>query len=165
MSEKKRTKKQAEEIFESKPLDDKAKIKNTAFSFEVTVDTTPQALRKIRPYHHMKLDIPSLLPLEGQVVMMTLFLCFSKAGGVSEGLIGDLLWGFEQPTVDERTGKPRIIPRQVTWEGLRQLESYGYVRFQAKDNSYINLESDAITSAFVRYEPKLLSLIYEGPAA
>lgn len=125
---------------------------------EVTgVDATPQPLRKLRTYTGMVQNIPALVSTEAKIVLIELFQCFEKAGVVSEGLIGDIIWGFAQVSPP--------IPSALTIAGLRHLECSGYVRFQAKDGSYIDFSSDKIEGAFVRYQPKLLDLVYtkEGP--
>jgi hypothetical protein len=121
-----------------------------------TVDGKMQELRKLRPYHRMILHIPPSLPTEAQIVLHSLFQCFEKAGHISEGLIGDLLWGFAQTTPP--------VPPELTLRGLWDLERCGYLKFQAKDNAYVSLQADAASGAFVRYQPKLLEMIYEGPA-
>jgi hypothetical protein len=131
-----------------------SKIKDNSFAFSVVIDPTKQELRKLRPYSKMHQQMPALLPDLGRAVLELLFNCFDKAGHVSEGLIGDLIWGFQQVTPP--------IPGEITINGLKQLETYGYVKFQAKDGSYISFDSDKITGAFVRYTDKLLNLIYEG---
>ena len=51
----------------------------------------------------------------------------------------------------------------VSWMGLQQLENLGYLKFQAKDGSYVSAESDKIFSAWVRYTPKLMEMVYERP--
>ena len=133
-----------------------SKIKANDFVLEVQVDTTPQELRKLRSYEGMHSQMPYVLPDTGRAVLELLFSCFNKAGHVSEGLIGDLIWGFQQVTPP--------VPAEITVLGLRALESYGYVRFQARDGSLIGFDSDLIYGAFVRYTDKLLGLIYEGTA-
>lgn len=162
MSEKRLDEHQAQEQFEKKPLPPSAKIKNTAFSFEVEVDSTPQPLRRLRPFFSMELRIPAELFGPARDVMFLLFDCFDKAGHVSEGLIGDIAWGFSQPILDKRTGKLGAVDPAKTIMGLVELQQLGYIQFQAKDGAYVDISSDKIESAFVRYTPKLLDLVYEG---
>ena len=126
----------------------------SVMNLEVTVDDyKPQALRKLRPYAVMSLHTPPNLSAEATIVLQLLFTCFEKANAVSEGLIGDMLWGFAQ--VDPP------VPPELTLNGLKQLAKLGYVKFQAPDNSYTDLRSDQATSAWIRYQPKLLDLVYE----
>ena len=112
---------------------------------------TKQELRRIRPYTAACLHIPADLIEPAQLVLKCLFDCFEKQQSVEEGLVGDLIWGFSQ------TG----VPPQATILGLDCLQRAGYIRLQAKDNAYITLQSDRATVAFVRYQPKLLEMVYE----
>lgn len=129
----------------------------SVMNLEVTVDDyKPQALRKLRPYAIMSLHAPSTLPAEAIIVLQLLFTCFEKAKAVSEGLIGDMLWGFAQVQPP--------VPPELTLNGLKQLAKLGYVKFQAPDNTFVDLASDQASSAWIRYQPKLLDLVYEGEA-
>lgn len=148
------TEDKARSIMEKNEPSSISKIKDNSFAFSVVVDPTQQELRKLRPYSKMHQQMPPLLPDLGRAILELLFSCFDKAGHVSEGLIGDLIWGFQQITPP--------VPTGIIVIGLKQLETYGYVKFQAKDGSYISFDSDKITGAFVRYTDKLLNLIYEG---
>jgi len=114
--------------------------------------TTKQPLRTIKPFAKLVHSIPDLLKPEAQITLQALYDCFSRAGVVKEGLIGDLIWGFEQCG----------IPRQCTAAGLEALAASGYLKFQAPDNTFIEFSSDQIGKAWVRYEPKLLQNLYDG---
>ena len=89
--------------------------------------------------------------------MHYLFECFTRHGHISEGLVGDLMWGFAQ--VNNPIQKP--LPYELTYKGLLQLKMGGYIKFQAKDNSSADLSADKAESAWVRYQPNLLELVYE----
>lgn len=130
-----------------------AKRPASVMTLEATVDVKPQELRRLRSFFAASLLIPGHLSGEAQIVLRALFDCFTKQKEVKEGLIGDLMWGFAQ-------GHP-AVPEALTVAGLRHLERAGYVRFQAKDNSFVSFESDKIAGAWVRYQNKLLSMIYE----
>jgi len=134
-------------------------IKENAFVFEVEVENKPQLLRQLRPYYLMELRIPGTLSVEAQLVLKLLFDCFAKHQFVAEGLIGDLMWGFEQVTLPPPLPH---IPPELTYNGLCQLERAGYIKFQAKDGAYLGPGDDQIGGAWVRYQPKLLEMIYEG---
>lgn len=134
-------------------------IKENAFVFEVEVDNKPQLLRHLRPYFLMELQIPMTLPVEAQIVLKLLFDCFSKHQVVAEGLIGDLMWGFEQVTLPPPLTN---IPAGLTLNGLCQLERAGYIKFQAKDGAYLGPGDDQLGGSWVRYQPKLLGMIYDG---
>lgn len=146
-----RTEQQAQALLEENAPPEGIKVKNTDFVFEVEVENKPQELRKLRPYVKAVSKIPGLLPDQAQIVLRLLLDCFSKAGHVSEGLIGDLLWGFSEFG----------IPSELSLHGLFQLEQLGYIAFQAKDGSYVNKDSDKLESAWIRYQPKLLEMVYE----
>lgn len=147
----KRNEHQARAILEENMPPEGAQIKKTDFVFEVEVENKPQELRKLRPYPKAVSAIPGLLPDQAQIVLKLLFDCFAKAGHVSEGLIGDLLWGFAQFQ----------IPAELSLHGLFQLEQLGYIAFQAKDGAFIHKDSDKLESAWIRYQPKLLEMVYE----
>lgn len=127
-----------------------SKIVNS-LTMEATVEVSPQPLRKLRPFAKAISSIPKLLSPEAQLVLHAMLSCFEKQGNISEGLIGDLMWGFAQCG----------IPPECTYAGLKQLCKEGYLKFQGKDNSWIDIESDKAEDAFVRYNPKLLELAYE----
>jgi hypothetical protein len=129
-----------------------AKAKSV-MTLEARVENRPQELRKLRSSFALNLSIPGYLSDQAQIVLKLLFECFHKANSVQEGLIGDLIWGFAQ-------NKPPI-PQELTIDGLRALELAGYVKFQAKDGSFVSFDSDKVTGAFVRYQPKLMDLVYE----
>lgn len=137
-----------------KKLPEGAKPAPSVMNLDVVVDNKPQPLRKLRSYFAASLLIPGDLPAQGQLVLKLLFDCFQKQETVQEGLVGDVLWGFQQ-------GTPSIPPK-LSIDGLRALELAGYVRFQAKDGSWTDFGSDKITGAFVRYQPKLLAMVWEG---
>lgn len=150
----------AKEIFDSNTIPEGAKASLPAFAFYAEIDTVKQLLRKIKPAEISSLSIPPGVASSAREVLIRLFRCFHKAGTVSEGLIGDLLFGFGIPTVEEPA-----LPANVAWEGLCHLRALGYLKFQTPDGSSADPYSDQIGSAWVRYEPKLLELVYEGSSA
>lgn len=111
-----------------------------------------QTLRLMRSFSKMAGSIPGSLSAEAQVTMRALFDCFEKCGAVKEGLIEDLLWGFEQCG----------IPRKLTAKGLVDLEAASYLYFETPDNTLITFEAARIHECWVRYQPKLLDMLYEG---
>lgn len=111
-----------------------------------------QTLRHMKPFSKMIDSVPTTLPQEAQVTLRALCDCFEKAHAVKEGIIEDLLWGFEQCG----------IPRKLTAKGLDDLEKAGYLFFQAPNNTMITFEAARIHECWVRYQPKLLDMLYEG---
>jgi hypothetical protein len=126
-----------------------SKVVNS-MTLEATVEVNPQPLKQIRPFVLAVSAIPSTLPPEAQITLQNLLSCFEKQKNVSEGLIGDLMWGFAQCGT----------PVNCTYEGLKQLAKEGYLKFQAKDNSWVDIESEQADGAWVRYQRKLLDLVY-----
>lgn len=132
---------------------DGSSLPRSVLKLDVTVDdATPQPLKKLRTFPGMVLQIQGSWPNQAQIVLQSVFSCFAKAGHVSEGLVGDLVWGFAQAGV----------PAELTVHGLMQLEKLGLVRFQAPDNNYVTLHDTAAEKAWVRYQRPLLELIYES---
>ncbi len=130
-----------------------AKPPTSVMKLDVTVkDATPQPLKKLRPFPSMVLRIAGGWPKQAQMVLQALFACFDKAGNVSEGLVGDLMWGFQQAG----------LPPELTLHGLIQLETMGFIKFQAPDNQYVSLQDSASEKAWVRYQKPLLDQVYEG---
>ena len=124
----------------------------SVMTMEAVVDATPQELSKLKDFHALTKAIPTTVTAQGQIVLQALFACFDKKQSTEEGLIGDLIWGFDKGG----------IPKQCTIDGLKSLAKEGFIKFQAKDNTFVTFESDKITGAWVRYQPKLMELIYEG---
>lgn len=127
----------------------------SVMTLEATVDYKPQELRHQRSFAGMILQIPTNIPPEAQIVLQALFACFEHQKSVQEGLIGDLLWGFQQ---NDQTP----IPAELTMNGLKQLGVLDYVKFRSKDHMFIDFSSDRIEEAFVIYQPKLLDFVYGG---
>ena len=104
-----------------------------------------------RPYSAVYKEIPTNIAPEAQIVLHCLFSCFDRQKSVQEGILEDLIWGFEQ------SGTHRVC----TITGLKELLKLGYIKVQAKDNAYIDFTSEKIGEAFMRYQPKLLEMAYE----
>ena len=113
------------------------------------VDMKMQPLRDVRPVIHAPKVIPGDLDQAGTMVMALLFKVFERQQYIKEGLIGDLLFGFDQCGV----------PSDMSIMGLKDLNKKGYIKFQAKDNTYVSIDSDKAGSAWIKYMPKLKSLI------
>lgn len=127
----------------------------SSMTMEAVVENKPQELRVVKPFNVACLSIPGNLPGAAQITLQCFFSCFEQQKNVKEGLIGDILWGFEQAG----------IPIQCSIDGLRELHRLGYLKFQAKDNEFVSFDSDKIQSAFIRYEKKLLDMVYENPTS
>lgn len=113
--------------------------------------TAPQELKKLRTYFGLINSVPADLPAEAQLVLRGLFDCFDKAANVSEGIVEELMWGFEQAG----------FPRKLTAHGLVFLEKAGYVKFQTRDNVFVRFQDARLKDSWIRYQPKLLEMVYE----
>jgi hypothetical protein len=121
-------------------------------SMDVIVDVKPQPLRELRPFHQATRDIPSTIKPEAQIVLHSLLACFEKQKSVKEGIVDDLVFGFEAGGV----------PAMCTLVGLRALEKEGYIGLKAPDNTPINFQSSSVLKAWVTYKQKLLDMVYDG---
>lgn len=113
--------------------------------------TAPQELKKIKSFAGLVASIPSSLQAEAQMVLQALFDCFERSGSIQEGIIEELMWGFEQCG----------FPRKLTAHGLVFLEKAGYVKFQTRDGSFVEFVSAKTKDSWIRYQPKLLEMVYE----
>src|SRR5271170_1518188 len=97
------------------------KKKSMFLPSSVLRDSTPEPLQiLVKPYLGIK-EMPSELA-KGDVatlVFVELNKCFKKAGYVAEGLIGNIIWGFEECGHD---------PRRIA-AGLTELRRLGYIRY------------------------------------
>jgi hypothetical protein len=114
--------------------------------------TAPQELKKIKSFFKLVASIPTTLPAEGQMVLQALFDCFERNGNVQEGIVEELMWGFEQCG----------FPRKLTAHGLVFLEKAGYVKFQTRDGLFVEFVSAKLSDSWIRYQPKLLGMVYEA---
>lgn len=132
-------------------LPDDVEIPASVSTMNAQVDATPQKLKTLRPFHTALKQIPSVLPAEAQILMGALFDCFTKQNTIKEGVLKDLIWGFEQGG----------IPRHCTAKGIKQLRDLGYITIKGPDNSRVAVEADRIEECWMCYEKKMLDLIYE----
>lgn len=119
-------------------------------SMEATVEVRDCQMRHLRPFSMACVRIPATIAPQSQIVCQAMFSCFEKSGKVQEGLIGDWIWGLAQVG----------IPEEVTFVGLSILEKFGYVKFQAPDNAYVEINSTKAAKAWVRFQPKFMEMIY-----
>jgi hypothetical protein len=123
----------------------------SAMGMEAVVDPTPQPLRTIKPFVQAIKSVPTTIPPEAQIVLHALLACFEKQKNIKEGVIKDLIWGFSQSG----------IPDGCTALGLKQLDNLGYIKIQAPDMSIIDVSGAGFLDSWVKYQPKLLELVYE----
>jgi len=121
------------------------------FGMEATVKVNPQKLLKIKPCKVSVLSLPANMSDNTRIIVSTLFAIFEDKNYMEEGLIGDMLFGFRKAG----------IPAERTLAALGEMEQYGFVKFQAPDNTFVSLDSDKIGAAWIRYQQKLKDMIYE----
>lgn len=131
-----------------------AKQDASVMTLDVQIENTEmQKLETLRPFYTASDSIPTTLMPEAQIVLQALFACFERHKVVKEGLLKDLVWGFEQMG----------IPGPLTMKGLGALEKEGYIKLRAPDNSEGRLEGSFILDNWVVYTKKILELVYERP--
>lgn len=98
----------------------------------------------------MVCSIPPDLPENARYVLAGIFDCFAKQKVVKEGITKDILWGFEVSGHNlERVAY-----------GLIDLKRTGYIKFFTPDNVETNEHCSNLQECWVRYEKKLLDLVY-----
>jgi hypothetical protein len=121
-------------------------------------DATKEPLQIIiKPYQGIT-HVPA--ELSGRDVASFVFIelnkCFKKAGFVAEGLIGNIVWGFEECGFD---------PQHVA-AGLTKLRTMGYIRYSDPLGSEIHeFNFDPKKPIWVRYTDKMIALFVRGQDA
>lgn len=109
----------------------------------------------IKPYQGLK-RIPSDLNDGGLacLVFYGLVQCFQKQQEVCEGLLANIVWGFEQCGYD---------PKYVA-QGLTRMRDLGYIYYSTEQKGAEISETnfDPKKPIWIRYRPKMLDLFYSG---
>ena len=122
-------------------------------AIEAEVVNKPQELKIVRSFYAMTKSIPSILKPEAQIILQALFDCFERQKEVKEGKLDDLVWGFQQAGING----------PLTVMGIKYLFEAGYLRLQGDDNQfYREMTKENVGALWIRYQPKLLELVYEG---
>lgn len=104
----------------------------------------------IKPYKGLK-RIPAELGDGGPAcfVFIELNKCFQKQGYVAEGLLGNVIWGFEQCGYDAR----RVA------QGLTSLRKLGYIYYSDESGGTITeTDFNPKKPIWVRYQEKMTDL-------
>jgi uncharacterized protein YfkK (UPF0435 family) len=136
-------------------LNPKGVAASSVMNLSVAVDSEemkPQELKTLRPFYDMVQSLPSTLPAEAQMIGQALFSVFERGREVKEGQLKDLVWGFAQCGFEPK----------LSVVGLFHLQEAGYIRLQAPSNEYVAFTSTQIEECWVRYQKKLLDLVYSG---
>jgi hypothetical protein len=114
-------------------------------------DPTQEPLKVIlTPYHgltHIPADVGD--GSAACMVFIELNKCFKKAGFVAEGMLGNIIWGFEQCG---------FHPNTVAG-GLTKLRALGYIRYTDTGGMpIIDTDFNPKKIIWIRYEPKFTDL-------
>jgi hypothetical protein len=114
-------------------------------------DPTREPLQVILPYYQGLKEVPSELGGgdEACLVFIELNKCFKKAGFIAEGMLANVIWGFEQCGYD---------PRAVA-SGVAKLRSLGYVEYSDERRQTVHeFGYDAKKPVWIRYTQKMRDL-------
>jgi hypothetical protein len=114
------------------------------------IDPTKEPLHIVlKPYRGVT-SIPAELTGPDQMVFVELNKCFKKAGFVAEGMMGNIIWGFELCGFD---------PRHVA-AGLTSLRAKGYIVYTDERREAIHEYGfDGKKPIWIRYAPKFTNLL------
>lgn len=105
----------------------------------------------LEPYRGIS-HIPAEVGLGGPETMVFVELqkCFKKSGFVAEGMLGNIIWGFEQCGYD---------PRAVA-SGLGKLKELGYIYYSDEKGNPISEQNfDPEKPVWIRYGEKMKRLL------
>lgn len=85
-----------------------------------------------------------------KLVLWSLLSCFEKAGDVREGLVKDVLWGFQVSGHE---------PEKVAY-GLVDLKRAGFVGFETPDGVETDEHCSHLADCWLTYKPRLLDVLY-----
>lgn len=117
---------------------------------DLLIDPTKEPLNIIlKPYAGIT-HVPAELAGTEQMVFIELNKCFKRAGFVAEGMLGNIIWGFELCG---------FAPQHVA-AGLTGLRKKGYIRYTDKSGVAISEYGwDPAKPIWIRYEPKFKALL------
>jgi hypothetical protein len=84
------------------------------------------------------------------VVFYNLQICYQNGGNVSEGSVGDVIWGFRQSG----------IPGNIVMDGFTELYRLGYLDFT--DPNGIQLLGSFNEKAWYKWSPKYFGLLQDA---
>lgn len=112
----------------------------------------------IKPYQGLK-NIPPELNDGGVacLVFYGLVQCFQKQNEVCEGLLANIIWGFEQCGYD---------PKYVA-AGLSKMRDLGYIYYTSSQKGDVVSDTnfDPNKPIWIRYTPKMINLFYREGAS
>jgi hypothetical protein len=119
---------------------------------ELLENTTQEPLKIIVAPYLGVTHLPNDIQADGTALFVfnDLLSCFQQQGSVAEGLLGNLMWGFEQTGRDIR----------MVANGLMQLRKLGYILYSDPIGVPIS-EHNFIEGVpiWIRYTPKMIGLM------
>ena len=118
-------------------------------------DATIEPLHMILPLYAGITHVPSELDGPALMVFIELQKCFQKAKKVCEGLMPNIIWGFEQCGYD---------PRHVA-AGLTKLRALDYIYYSDAGRlplSEFIMSPDKKIQIWIRYKPKMINLFIKS---
>ena len=119
------------------------------------LDPTKEPLDIVQPQYAGIREVPSELQFRGPELMVFIELnrCFKKAGHVAEGMLANVMWGFEQCGYD-----PHHVAAGLT--GLRKL---GYLAYTDERRvPILEYNFDPKKPIWIRYTKKFTDLLIKG---
>lgn len=129
--------------------------KEITLSSSLLIDPTTEPLQTILPSYRGITHVPSELDGPALMVFIELQKCFQKAGNVSEGLLPNLIWGFEECGYD---------PRHVA-AGLTKLRALDYLYYSDAGRQRLSeflITPDKNQKIWLRYTPKFTNLFVKN---
>lgn len=120
-------------------------------STSMLIDPTIEPLSVILPLYNGITHVPSELDGPALMVFIELQKCFQKAGKVCEGLLPNVIWGFEQSGYDSKH----------VAAGLTKLRALDYIYYSDAGRLPISefiMSPDKSIQMWLRYKPKMLKL-------
>lgn len=117
----------------------------------VLEDPTKEPLRVILTPYQGITHVPSELANNdtATLVFIELNKCFKKAGFVAEGMLSNVIWGFENCG----------YASNYVASGLSKLRSLGYIKYtDERGNAISEIAFDPKKPIWIRYEPKFTDL-------
>lgn len=119
---------------------------------DLLLDPTKEPLKIILAPYNGITHVPSELAAGNGpdlMVFIELNKCFKRQGNVAEGMLGNVMWGFEQCGFD---------PAHVA-AGLTALRKSGFIRYTyANGETCHDYDYDVKKPIWIRYEPKFTDL-------
>ena len=120
------------------------------------IDPTIEPLHQILPSYQGITHVPSDLDGPALMVFIELQKCFKKAGKVCEGLLPNVMWGFEQCGFDAKH----------VAAGLTKLRCLDYLYYSDAGRLPVaEYNFNPKNPVWIRYTKKFTDLLVKGPAA